>query len=279
MRSEPPSDRQDETLAAKSQGKALTYSDYLAIDELLSLQRPKSEPIEHDEMLFIIIHQAYELWFKQILFEFDYLIAALQHQRSFDAMATLNRVLTILKVLVHQIDILETMTPVSFSSFRQRLESASGFQSAQFRETEMVLGAKNPHALTPFAGSPAEARLRQRLQQPSLWAEFLLYLRERGLPMPTSAVDRPNDVSTEPDPALQEVLLSVYQNHPDLRELCERLVDLDEGIQEWRYRHVKMVERTIGDKTGTGGSSGVDYLKRTLFQPVFPDLWLIRDRL
>ncbi len=274
-----PSKHPSKDVGSEGQQKALTYADYLAVEELLALQKPKSQPVEHDEMLFIVIHQAYELWFKQILWEFDYLTAALREQRTFDAMATLKRVLTILKVLVHQIDILETMTPVSFSSFRTRLESASGFQSAQFRETEMVLGAKNPRALTPFEGSAAEPRLRQRLQQPSLWAEFLRYLQQRGFSLPQSALERPTDESTVPDSGVQDVLLKIYQSEPDLRDLCERLVDLDEGIQEWRYRHVKMVERTIGDQKGTGGSSGVDYLKRTLFQPVFPDLWQIRGRL
>lgn len=259
--------------------KALTYADYLAVDELLSLQRPRSEPLEHDEILFIVIHQAYELWFKQILFEIDFLIESLQGDRGPDAMATLKRVLTILKVLVHQIDILETMTPVSFASFRARLESASGFQSAQFRELEIVLGNKNPHMLDAFADSPAGERIRVRLAQPSLWAAVLGFLNLQGLGVPGEVLDRSPRKSTEPDPGVQEVLLEIYAGHPSLRDLCERLVDLDEGIQEWRYRHVKMVERTIGDQPGTGGSPGVAYLRETLFRPVFPDLWAIRSRL
>ncbi len=269
----------DRSVVDTSRKKALTYSDYLAVDELLALQRPLSKPVEHDEMLFIVIHQAYELWFRQILWEFDHLVACLQQDRGADAMATLKRVLTILKVLVHQIDILETMTPVSFSSFRDRLESASGFQSAQFREVEIVLGNRNQRMLEVFDGTAAGERIRRRLEEPSLWAAVIAFLAGRGLEVPTSALDRPRSASTEPDSGVQDVLLHVYSEHPQLRDLCERLVDLDEGLQEWRYRHVKMVERTIGDQPGTGGSPGVAYLRRTLFQPVFPDLWAIRSRL
>ena len=262
-----------------SRKKALTYSDYLAVDELLSLQRPLSEPVEHDEMLFIVIHQAYELWFRQLLWEFDHLVTCLQEDRGTDALATLKRVLTILKVLVHQIDILETMTPVSFSSFRDRLESASGFQSAQFREVEIVLGNKDQRMLEVFDGTAAGDRIRRRLEEPSLWAAVLAFLAGRGLTVPAPALERPVSASTEADPGVQDVLLQVYADHSQLQDLCERLVDLDEGLQEWRYRHVKMVERTIGDQPGTGGSPGVAYLRKTLFHPVFPDLWAIRSRL
>lgn len=265
--------------AEVSRRKALTYADYLAVDELLSLQRPLSDPVEHDEMLFIVIHQAYELWFKQILWELDHLIESLNDDRGPEAMATLKRILTILKVLVHQIDILETMTPVSFASFRDRLQSASGFQSAQFRELEIVLGNKNARLAEAFAGSSAGERIQKRLDQPSLWTAVLGYLAGRGLAVPDAVMARSVSESTQPDPKVQETLLDIYANHPGLRDLCERLVDFDEGMQEWRYRHVKMVERTIGDQPGTGGSPGVSYLKKTLFHPVFPDLWAIRGRL
>lgn len=261
-----------------SRRKALTYADYLAVDELLSLQRPLSDPVEHDEMLFIVIHQAYELWFKQVLWELDYLIESLDAGRGPEAMATLKRILTILKVLVHQIDILETMTPVEFSSFRDRLESASGFQSAQFRELEIVLGNKNERMLAAFEDTAAGERIATRLERPTLWSAVLDYLQSRGLEVEQAAVQQAAEGTTT-DADVQQVLLEVYADHPGLRDLCERLVDLDEGLQEWRYRHVKMVERTIGDQPGTGGSPGADYLRKTLFHPVFPDLWAIRSRL
>ncbi len=260
--------------------KALTYSDYLAVEELLRLQRPLSDPAEHDEMLFIIIHQAYELWFKQILVEFDFFVVSLRRNDRAQAMATLKRILTILKVLVHQIDILETMTPVSFASFRARLETASGFQSAQFREVEIVLGARNERSLEPFpADSDVGQRLRRRYHQPALWTEICSYLARCGHDVPETVLEVAADRPIGSDSAMQETLLHVYREDSDHRDLCERLVDLDEGLQEWRYRHVKMVERTIGDQPGTGGSPGVSYLKKTLFQPVFPDLWAIRSRL
>jgi tryptophan 2,3-dioxygenase len=264
---------------------SLTYSNYLKIEELLSLQQPKSadsagQGAEHDEMLFIIIHQVYELWFKQMLHEADELRRRLEAGRDADAAATLNRILTILKTLVAQIDVLETMTPISFLSFRGRLESASGFQSAQFREFEFVLGNKNPAMVKHHAETPAvKARLERRLSEPSVFDSFLLYLEAKGYSIPEDALNREATKLPEESPAVQAVLLNIYRNDPGTRMMCELLVDLDEGIQEWRYRHVKMVERTIGFKTGTGGSAGAEYLRRTLFRPLFPDLWAIRTSL
>ena len=214
---------------------ALTYSSYLALDELLAAQRPRSG--EHDELLFIVIHQVYELWFKQLLHELVHLQARLEAGDTAHALHTLKRVLTILKVVVAQVDVLETMTPRQFSGFRARLDAASGFQSAQFRQLEAIVG-------------------------PTLFDSFLTYLRGVGY-----TVD-----PADPRPAL----LATYRDDGEPAQIAERLVDLDEGMQEWRYRHVKMVERTIGDKPGTGGSTGVGYLRSTLFQPAFPDLWAIR---
>ncbi|MCH2161157.1 MAG: tryptophan 2,3-dioxygenase family protein [Phycisphaerales bacterium] len=258
----------------------MSYGEYLKVNELLDLQQPRSEGPEHDEMLFIVIHQVYELWFKQQLHEADHLCNALIEHDSDSANSTLVRMLTILKTMVGQIDVLETMTPVSFLSFRDFLASASGFQSSQFREFEFVLGHKRAGPLNNYPeGSPERTALEQRLQQPSVWRCLLTYLSAEGIPVPASVLDAPVEESTTASPELQTQLLEIYHNRPRLRELCERFVDLDEGIQEWRYRHVKMVERTIGFKKGTGGSPGAAYLRTTLFAPLFPDLWDIRSEL
>ena len=244
---------------------AVTYGSYLRIDDLLSLQEPRSTGPEHDELLFIVIHQVYELWFKELLHEFDRVRHLLEDDEPHRAQHTLKRILTILKVMVAQLDILETMTPLEFFSFRQRLEAASGFQSDQFRQIEFVLGVKSEQAIQRFAeGSRARVALERRYHEPTLWDGFLRYLSREGY-----------DVSSN----VQPVLVDVYRKDMKNAELCERLVDLDEGVQEWRYRHAKMVERTIGAKPGTGGSSGAAYLRETVGRPIFPDLWAIRSQL
>ncbi len=259
---------------------ALTYSSYLRVDELLDLQRPRSEGPEHDELLFIVIHQVYELWFKQILHELDHVTRLLEADESHRAQHTLKRILTILKVMVGQLDILETMTPLEFLSFRARLEAASGFQSDQFRQLEFLLGRKTAAAITRFPeGSRARVALAERYQAGTLWDAFLRYLSREGYVIPPEAAERDVTADVEPSPALQQIFIRVYREDPKNSELCERLVDLDEGMQEWRYRHVKMVERTIGVKIGTGGSAGAGYLRTTLGEPLFPDLWAIRTQL
>ena len=260
--------------------QALTYASYLKLDELLALQQPRSEGPEHDELLFIVVHQVYELWFKELLHELDYARSLFDRGEPHRAQHTLKRILTILKVMVAQLDILETMTPLEFQSFRARLEAASGFQSDQFRQLEFALGRKDVRAIARFAeGGRARGALVARLDAPTLWDAFVRYLARAGYAPPAAALERDVRAAIEPDPALQEVLIRVYRGDPKNAELCERLVDLDEGIQEWRYRHVKMVERTIGKKPGTGGSAGSEYLRTTLMQPLFPDLWEIRSRL
>jgi tryptophan 2,3-dioxygenase len=257
-----------------------TYGEYLRTDELLGLQTPLSEGPEHDEMLFIVIHQVYELWFKQVLHELDYLESLLTRNEGDRAKHTLKRILTILKVMVAQLDILETMTPLEFLSFRDRLEAGSGFQSHQFRELEFALGLKDAKALERYpAGGEARRRLERRLAAPTLWDAFLRYLAANGVPVPPSDLDRDVTSSVEPSAELRPALVDVYRNRPALAELCERLVDLDEGLQEWRYRHVKMVQRTIGTRRGTGGSAGAEYLMKTLNRPLYPDLWAIRTEL
>ncbi|HUR77987.1 MAG TPA: tryptophan 2,3-dioxygenase family protein [Acidimicrobiales bacterium] len=215
---------------------ALTYTSYLALDEILGAQRPRSD--EHDELLFIVVHQVYELWFKQLLHELRHAQRCLDHGEAAHALHTLRRVLTILKVVVAQIDVLETMTPRQFLGFRARLESASGFQSTQFREIEALL--------------------------PTLFDSLRTYLRGVGYSV---------------DDDVQAALVAAYRDDEAAAQICERFVDLDEGLQEWRYRHVKMVERTIGDAHGTGGSKGAAYLRSTLFTAAFPDLWAVRNQL
>ncbi len=231
--------------------KAQTYVSYLALDQVLSAQQPRSE--EHDEMLFIIVHQVYELWFKELLHELTFLQRSLEAGHTAHALGTLKRVLTILKTVVAQVDVLETLTPTQFLAFRSRLEAASGFESAQFRALEAALGV---HGNSNQGGQ-------------TVFDSFLRYLSQVGYTVPEE----------KSSAATQEVLVSVYRDDGEAAQVAERLVDLDEGFQEWRYRHVKMVERTIGDKPGTGGSSGAEYLRRTLFQAAFPDLWAIRSRL
>jgi tryptophan 2,3-dioxygenase len=271
-----PSDKPSDTHVPK----AVTYGSYLHIDELLALQHPRSAGPEHDELLFIVIHQVYELWFKEVLHEVDYVERLLEQGESHRAQHTLKRILTILKVLVAQLDILETMTPLEFLSFRERLEAASGFQSDQFRQLEFAFGVKSESAVQRFPeGSRGRAELERRFRQPTLWDGFLRYLAREGYPVPREALTRDVTARIEESPDVQQILIDVYRRDPKNAELCERFVDLDEGMQEWRYRHVKMVERTIGTKRGTGGSGGASYLRSTLGQPMFPDLWAIRGQL
>ncbi len=256
-----------------------TYGEYLQIDALLKLQDPRSEPEEHDEMLFIVIHQVYELWFKQILHELDRLMSHLSNDELARGGHQLRRVRHIFKTMILQIDILETMTPLEFLSFRKFLDESSGFQSAQFRELETLLGITDTFDADWFASNPEEhARLVARIEAPTLWDAFIAYLHRNGHPMPQDVLDRDPTAPIEPNPAVQKVLIGVYRDDLRLLSLCEALTDLDEALQEWRYRHVMMVQRTIGTRMGTGGSSGVEYLRSTLFRQCFPDLWAVRSQ-
>ena len=254
-----------------------TYGSYLKVDELLALQQVQSDPPEHDETLFIIIHQVYELWFKQVIHELDQFVRHVDADEPYRGMHQLKRVLKILKTLVAQLDVLETMTPLEFVSFRSFLASASGFQSTQFRELEFMLGAKDRSHLDrvlPLCTDPE--RIQRRFDDPCLWDSWVRHLARAGHPIPADVLDR---VVTEPVVAsagVQEVLIDIYRSDPPLAEMCEALTDFDEGLMEWRYRHVMMVQRTIGTKPGSGGSEGAAYLRTTLFAPVFPDLWEIR---
>lgn len=259
---------------------SLTYGKYLQVAELLSLQEPLSHPEEHDELLFIVIHQTYELWFKQLIHELDKVCRDFTDNCLYAAIATFKRLRTIMKVLVAQLDILETMTPMSFTSFRSRLETSSGFQSWQFREMEYLLGYKRPEMLKYTDPEEADIdTLRRRLNQPTVIDHFYEFLAQNGISIPDEIKQKDVKLPTQANVEVQDGIFSLYRNDPRMEILFESMTDFDEGLQEWRYRHVKVVERTIGSKHGTGGSLGVEFLKRSLFQPIFPDLWAIRHRL
>jgi tryptophan 2,3-dioxygenase len=256
---------------------ALTYTSYLQVDELLQLQKPLSEGPEHDELLFIIIHQTYELWFKQLIHEFMAAARAMETGDSHYALALLGRIRTIMKVCVTQVDILETMTPLQFNAFRSYLSSSSGFQSAQFRKVEALLGRRD-NKMAGHLPENIQSEIKEITEANSIWDSFLVYVAGRGFVIPQDVLNRPKNVAYESNEAVQDALLELHRNDAEAAMVSERLLDIDEGIQEWRYRHVKMVERTIGAKMGSGGSSGVEYLASTLFNPAFKDLWEIRSR-
>ncbi len=250
----------------------LTYGSYLRLDDLLSCQSPLTD--SHDELLFVIIHQVYELWFKQILHEAALLQGRLERGDSAGALATAHRIAKILKTVVGQLDVLETMTPRQFAAFRPELGGSSGFQSAQFRYLEAVLGRRD-FAAAVLEGDPVLAAAAARRP---LFASLLRFLSTAGWPVPDIALGHDPRHAWPGDPEVQDLLADVYAQAGAAAEVCEALLDIDEGIQEWRYRHVKMVERIIGLKTGTGGSAGSAYLRSTLFRSAFPDLWEVRSQ-
>lgn len=258
----------------------LDYTSYLELDGLLDLQHPLSEEPAHDEMLFIVIHQTYELWFKEVIHELGHLQASLEAGEAAAARMTLKRLRRIFRLLVDQWDVLETLTPAGFASFRDALETASGFQSAQFREVEMALGKRDARVLEYHAeGSEAHQRLRLRLGAPSVYTSFLRFLAGQGHAIPKEAVERTITESCPAIPEVQPTLAAARRGSTEVAELCEGLLDLDQSLQAWRYRHVKVVERIIGQGHGTGGSTGAEYLKATLFAPLFPDLWELGGQL
>lgn len=263
--------------------ETLTYGRYLHVHDLLGLQQELSEPKEHDELLFIVIHQVYELWFKQILHELKHCQESLGRDDILPMTKALHRVTTIQKVLLQQVDILETMTPTEFNRFRKNLNPASGFQSYQFREFEFRLGMKNPAHLRFFAhDAAASAKLEVAMREPTLYDHFLRYLKRQGFAVPQDVLDR--DVTQMPSshPELVKLFTDIYQNpghNYQLYMVLEALVDLDELLVLWRYRHVQMVRRMIGDLSGTGGSLGARYLQSTLNKNAFPDIWEVRNHL
>ena len=261
-----------------SKDKSLNYTSYLALEEILGAQRPRSD--EHDEVLFIVVHQVYELWFKQLIHELRYLQRMLEEGNNARAFATFKRLLTILKLVVAQLDVIETMTPVQFLEFRDRLEAASGFQSGQFRELEAILGRRDAGVLDAYhEGGVDHDRVKAAMARPSVYDSFLHYLAARGYDVPEEILERDVTQPVEESAGVQAALLQAYRDDSEPAQVAERMVDFDEGLMEWRYHHVKMVERTIGSRPGTRGSAGAAYLLTTLHKPFFPDLWAVRSEL
>src|SRR2546423_8479025 len=261
----------------------LSYNKYLKVPDLIGLQECLSDPLHHDELLFITIHQAYELWFKQILHELDAAMVTMNEDRMAAAAHTIRRVVEIEKLLITQIHILETMTPINFLGFRDQLNPASGFQSMQFREIEFASGHKQENILNEFrADEFAYARLRKRFEAPSLGDGFFAALRRRGFDAPE------NDNALDEDErkkrygkrtqAVLEILTHFEKRYEEF-QLAEALLEHDEYFSLWRSHHIKMVERMVGAKRGTGGSEGVGYLKTTLDQRFFRELWEARTYL
>lgn len=261
----------------------LTYSGYLCLDRLLSAQKPLSDPEHHDEMLFIIQHQTSELWIKLALHELDAAIRHVQNDELEPGFKNLARVKQIQHQLFSQWAVLETLTPTEYAQFRGVLSSASGFQSVQYRALEFTLGNKAADLLPVYAYDPkAHAWLSGLLQHPSLYDEFLRYLARRGLPVPPERIERDWSEPYESHPAVTAVFKMVYEDAAtwwDAYEMCEKLVDVEESFQMWRFRHMKTVERIIGHKPGTGGSSGVGFLRKALDLVFFPELIAVRSEI
>src|SRR5215207_1175952 len=261
----------------------LSYNKYLRIQDLLNLQDCLSTPAHHDELLFITVHQAYELWFKQILHELDAAIMLLEEDRVPAATRALRRVVEIEKLLVNQIHILESMTPISFLTFRDQLHPASGFQSMQFREIEFSSGLKDKTIAREFSSDEfASERLQARLTSPSLADCFYRLLQRRGLNAPLNPTETdPAQLKKAYDERTRAVLeiLTHFEERYEEFELTEALLEHDEYFSLWRSHHIKMVERMVGAKRGTGGSEGIGYLKTTLDKKFFPELWEARTHL
>jgi tryptophan 2,3-dioxygenase len=259
-----------------SQEPRLTYGSYLKVEELTDLQQLESDPPRHDEMLFIIIHQVYELWFKQLLHELDAIVGKLHAGDPLGASRLLRRCIEIERVLIQQVLVLETMAPNDFLTFRDHLMPASGFQSAQFRCLEALCGMRNPASVEQFAaGTVARQALEQRLAAPSLTSALYDLLRARGFALPEGEGGEAREQRVRQ-------LARIYQRPDDwydLYLLAEALIEFDELFTLWRLHHVQMVERMIGSKPGTGGSAGVAYLKTTLDRKFFPELWELRSHL
>ena len=265
------------------EGSMVSYSSYLKVNELLALQTRLSEPPEHDEMLFIVIHQVYELWFKQILHELNLAESELNRDSGFGALKTLKRITSIMSLLTDQVGVLESMTPNNFNSFRSRLNPASGFQSWQFRLVEFRMGLKDSSYQKFYRSLPDATRVIEEAKHlPSFYDHVLRFLARKGYAVPQDVLSRDVSEYYAPSSGVENVFLGIYQNHVDHYEayvMLESLVDFDQQFTLWRYRHVAMVERMIGARTGTGGSSGVKYLSSTLSKKFFPELWSLRSLL
>jgi len=263
--------------------KRMSYGSYLALDELLALQRPVSEPEHHDEMLFIIQHQTSELWIKLLLHELRSARDLLRADDIGTALKRIARVKHIQETMTQQWSVLATLTPTEYSQFRDFLANSSGFQSHQYRAVEFILGNKNEKMLSVFASDPAaQADLRALLDEPTLYDEFLRYLARAGYAIPAAVLERDVTKAWTFTPELVPVFTGIYESNDDnwrVYEACEELVDLEDNFQFWRFRHLRTVQRTIGMKTGTGGSSGVDFLQRALGLTFFPELFAVRTEI
>jgi tryptophan 2,3-dioxygenase len=263
--------------------EAMSYADYLDLDTLLAAQHPRSDPPHHDELLFIVQHQTTELWLKLILHELRAVRAYFDGDLVHQALKSLARVKHIQRTLIEQWSVLATLTPNEYGEFRGTLASASGFQSAQYRGVEFILGNKNQQMLRVFASDHAAfAMLSDLLDEPSVYDAFMRFLARRGLAIPTEVLQRDLRQPWIMQPALIPIFRSVYDavdRAYDLYEACESLVDVEDNFQFWRFRHLRVVQRTIGFKTGTGGSSGVQFLQKALDLTFFPELYAVRTEI
>ena len=261
----------------------MSYGDYLRLDLLLAAQQPQSSPPQHDELLFIVQHQTSELWLKLMVHELRSARDLLRTDDLAPALKRLARVKHIQHVLTDQWSVLATMTPSEYALIRPFLATSSGFQSAQYREVEFLLGNKNADMVKVFAHEPAaQAELQTLLEEPSLYDEYLAYLARRGYAVPAALLSRDWSLPYRLNTELVDTLAAVYaapEEHWGVYETCEELVDLEDNFQQWRFRHLQVVTRTIGHKKGTGGSSGVDFLRRALDLTFFPELYEVRTRI
>jgi tryptophan 2,3-dioxygenase len=261
----------------------MTYTRYLRLDDLLDCQSPLSRPLHHDELLFIIQHQTSELWFKLVLHELAAALAFIRADELEPSFKVLARVKHIQHQLLNQWDVLATLTPSEYTQFRHVLGTGSGFQSVQYRAVEFILGNKDARMVQVHRHDPsAVTLLTQHLNAPSLYDEFLRHLARRGLPVPAEVLERDVTRTYEPHDGVIAVFKSIYQrpdDHWDAYEMCEKLIDVGEQFSLWRFRHMKVVERIIGFKTGTGGSTGVPFLRKMVEHEFFPELWRVRTHL
>ena len=280
---DPKSQRDLEEGIERDFARKMSYGDYLCLDQLLSAQRPLSEPPQHDELLFIIQHQTSELWLKLMVHELRSARDLLRADELAPALKRMARVKHIQHTLTDQWSVLATLTPSEYAEIRPFLATSSGFQSAQYREVEFLLGNKNADMVDVFShDEKARGELAQLLREPSLYDEFIAYLHRRGYAVPAELLDRDWTQPHRLNDGLVDTIASVYaapSEHWGVYETCEELVDVEDNFQQWRFRHLQVVQRTIGQKTGTGGSSGVAFLRRALDLTFFPELYEVRTRI
>ena len=280
---EPESTRALEESVQRDFTQAMSYGDYLRLDLVLSAQQPLSNPPRHDELLFIIQHQTSELWLKLMLHELRAVRDLLRDDQLAPALKSLARVKHIQHTLIEQWGVLTTLTPSEYNEFRSFLQSSSGFQSWQYRAIEFILGNKNADMLQVFDHDPSTHRLLSELmEEPTVYDEFLRFLHRRGHAVPSTILERDVTTAWHLHPALVPVFARIYESSREFwqeYEGCEALVDVEDNFQLWRFRHLKTVERIIGSKSGTGGSSGVPFLRRALDLTFFPELYAVRAEL